>query len=123
VSVVDLPDVPALPVGGFDLACNVHSFSECPLAAIEWWLDLLVRIEVPRIFVVPNEPEGFTSLEPDGAHLDFRAALEARGYSLTVEEKVFADAAVRELLGVEDRLCIFEHAGLVAASDRARSRL
>jgi len=32
-----------------DVALNVHSFSECPLRAICWWLDLLVANRVRHL--------------------------------------------------------------------------
>lgn len=103
-----LTDVPGLAPGSFDLACNVHSFSECTLAAIGWWCDQLARLDVPHLFVVPNEPAGFLSLEADGSRHDFLPLLERAGYRLVVEEPAFADPAVRSLLGVHDRHCLFE---------------
>lgn len=109
--VVALPDVPGLEPGGFDLAVNVHSFSECTLDAIRWWLDVLVRLEVPRLFVVPNEPTGLLSLEADGTRLDVLPVLEAAGFRLTVEEPAILDESVRALLDLHDRHCLFERAG------------
>lgn len=106
--VVPLPDVPELRPGDFDLALNIHSFSECPVAAIGWWLAELERLNVPRLFVVPNEPVGFLSTESDGSRLDYLGLIEAAGYRLVAEEPVFADAAVRDLLDVRDRFCLFE---------------
>lgn len=105
-----LPEVPELAPGSFDLALNVHSFSECTLDAIGWWSEQLDRLAVPHLFVVPNEPAGFLSLEADGSRHDFLPVLEDAGYRLTVDEPVFADPAVRSLLGVHDRHCLFERA-------------
>ena len=65
--------------GDFDLAVNVHSFSECPLAAIEWWVAQLARLEVPRLLVIPNEPDGLLSLEADGRREDFVKKAVAAG--------------------------------------------
>ena len=106
--VVALPDVPAITAGGFDLALNIHSFSECPHAAIEWWVGELERLDVPQLFLVPNERAGFLSMEPDGSRRDYLPLLERAGYRLTVEEPAFTDRAVRELLEVDDRHCLFE---------------
>lgn len=108
VRVAPLPEVPGLAEGAFDLAVNVHSFSECALAAVAWWMEELARLAVPHLFLVPNEPTGFLSTEADGSRLDYLPAIEAAGYRLVVEEPVFDDGAVRELLGVEDRFCLFE---------------
>ena len=88
--------------GSFDLAVNVHSFSECPIAAIEWWADLLRRIQVPELLVVPNEAEAPLSLELDGSRHDYLPVLERAGYRLVHREPVLDDPAVRELVGLHD---------------------
>lgn len=106
--VVPLFDIPAL--GAFDLAVNVHSFSECALLAVDWWLDQLSRLAVPALFVVPNESVGFLSLERDGTRKGYLQTIESVGYPLKVDEPVFDDPAARELLAVDDRFCLFERA-------------
>jgi hypothetical protein len=37
-----------------DVVTNVHSFSECCLAAVQLWLDLAVRVGTKYLFIVPN---------------------------------------------------------------------
>lgn len=108
--VVPLPEVTSLGEGDFDLAVNVHSFSECRLEAIEWWMGQVGRLQVPYLFVVPNEPDGFLTTEPDDSRRDYLAAIEAAGYRLVEETPVVGDAAVRDALGVHDRFCLFERA-------------
>lgn len=105
--VVPLTDAADLHRGGFDLAVNIHSWSECTIEAIEWWVGHLERLRVPTLFVVPNESEGFTSQETDGARRDFLPVLERAGYEL-VRDVPAHPAAVRAALGVEDRYCLFE---------------
>lgn len=108
VRVVTLPDVPALQSGEFDLAINIHSFSECPVAATAWWMRLLERLRVPRLFVVPNERAGYLSTESDGTRDDYLPVIEASGYRLVAEEWAFDDPAVRKAIGIDDRFCLFE---------------
>lgn len=91
-----------LTAGAFDVAVNIHSFSECTLQAIEWWVDLLARLEVPEVVIVPNEPTELLSMEPDGSRRDFAPALHRAGYELTTCEPVYADPAVRRLVGLDD---------------------
>lgn len=105
--VIELPDVASLEPGTFDLACNVHSWSECGRGAIRWWVAHLDRLGVRDVFVVPNEREGFLSTEPDGRRLDYRSVLEAAGYALVVDQPAINDPAAREALGVHDRHCLF----------------
>src|SRR5262249_4761451 len=78
----------ALEAGSFDLALNVHSFSECTLAAIEWWVERLASLRVPNLMIIPNEPTELLSLETDKSRRDFMPALEAAGYKLVKREPV-----------------------------------
>lgn len=106
--VVELNDVDDLAAGQFDLALNIHSWSECPLSAIEWWVSHLSRLEIPRLFLVPNEADGFLSLEPDWSRRDYLPLIEAAGYRTVVDEPAFADPATRAALEIEDRHYLFE---------------
>ncbi len=106
--VVSLEQVPSLKPGSFDLAVNVHSFSECTRAAVEWWLEQLARLRVPHLFVVPNEAEGMLSREADGTTTDLLPALRAAGYEPVHDEPVIDDPTVRELILLNDRFHLFE---------------
>jgi SAM-dependent methyltransferase len=96
-----------LKPGSFDLAINVHSFSECPFDAIRWWLNELARLEVPRLMLVPNDGTALLSLEADGSRRDFSGLLRAAGYRLAARDPAVADAEVRELLELHDHLHLF----------------
>lgn len=107
-SVVPLDEVRTLEPGHVDLALNIHSWSECPIAAIRWWIDELVRLDVRHLFVVPNEPGGFSSTEADGTRLPYRPDLEAAGFRLIAQEHAVRCEATRTVLDVHDRHCLFE---------------
>lgn len=83
-----------------DLAVNVHSFSECTLASVSWWLDLLAKHRVRYLMVVPNAGTyGGTRLltaEKDGTRLDFLRAIESRGYRLALRRPKYADPGVQK---------------------------
>ncbi len=98
----------------FDLALNVHSFSECTFAAIDWWLRRLQRLRVPHLMIVPNDPNAFLSTESDGRHLDYAPLLKELGYFLKVKQPVFSEPAVQELLGIRDNMYLFELQAAVA---------
>jgi putative sugar O-methyltransferase len=100
-----------LEPGAFDLALNVHSWPECTLEAVEWWVRQLERLEVPRLFLVPNEPTELLTLERDGSRRDFMPLLQSAGYRLVKREPVIRDPAVRELLRLDDHFHLFERAG------------
>lgn len=92
----------------FDLAVNVHSFSECPIDSIAAWVEHLQRLEIGRLLVIPNEPDELLSTEPDGSRRDFAPLLERAGFGLEAREPVFSDPAVAELIGVDDHFHLFE---------------
>jgi putative sugar O-methyltransferase len=69
-----------------DLAVNVHSWSECSLDEVRWWLEWLERADVPRLFIVPHTrslgcygPNGGSSGE------SYAPELARCGYSLKSE--------------------------------------
>ena len=39
----------------YDLAVNIHSWSECTLEEVRGWLDVLDRHKVPRLFHIPHD--------------------------------------------------------------------
>ena len=59
----------------FDIAVNVHSWSECTRSEVVKWMKLLDEYAVQRLFVVPHDDSFKTD---DG--LEFRSAIEENGY-------------------------------------------
>ncbi len=102
-----LGEVPSLKPGAFDLAVNVHSFSECTIEAIRWWVDVIRRLRIPWLFVVPNEADGILSREPDGRYHSVIPVLESAGYVPTVKERAISDRATREILMLNDNFYLF----------------
>lgn len=92
----------------FDLAFNIHSFSECTYAAIEWWLQKLAALGVRHLLIVPNDPSRFLSTEADRSQRDYAPLLTANGFREIASEPVFAEAAIQELMDVRDRMFLFE---------------
>lgn len=90
-----------------DLAVNIHSFSEMPIAVIEAWIELLARSGVPALMIVPNEGDQLLSLEDDYVRLDFGPVLERHGYALAAREPTISDPDVRDLVGVGDWFMLY----------------
>jgi len=86
--------------GQIDIAVNVHSFSECTLASIQWWLDLVQRAEVPRIFIVPNFSKRLVSTESDGKRRDFGRVLSDFGYTNVFKRPKFTNAPQLQKAGL-----------------------
>lgn len=92
----------------FDLAINIHSFSECTHEAVEWWMGEIERLCIPYLLIVPNDPTELLTLESDGTRRDFAQLVERAGYRLVRREPVIDDPAVRELLRLDDHYYLFE---------------
>lgn len=90
-----------------DLAINIHSFSECPYAAIAWWLSRLPKGRPLKMLIVPNDPQEFLATEADGTKRDFLPLLEQHGFRLQASEPVFPNPDIRELVKVQDHLFLF----------------
>ena len=99
-----------LEAGAFDLAVNIHSFSECTFAAVQWWVEQIERLQIRRVLIVPNEPTELLTLEQDGTRRDFLPLLEHAGYRLEHREPVIDDPAVRELMRLDDHFHLFVRA-------------
>jgi hypothetical protein len=93
-----------------NIAVNVHSFSEMPHAAVGEWLSMLADLQVPRLFVVPNDKDQVLSREPDGTRRDCGSLFSEAGYRLAVSEPAIRDAAVRDVLDMHDYFLLFERA-------------
>jgi SAM-dependent methyltransferase len=107
-SVVPLDELDRLPVGGIDLAVNIHSFSEMSGAAIDAWLDVLVRLDVPNLLVVPNDAEGLLSVEASGSRRPAEHRILGAGYERVAREPIFLDANLPEMIGVGDEYFFYQ---------------
>jgi hypothetical protein len=79
-----------------DLAINIHSFSECSLEAIAWWMALLREQRVSYFMVVPNavEADGVTMLTIDGEN--FTNVITDHGYRLVARDPKYLDPLVQK---------------------------
>lgn len=92
-----------LQPGTIDLAVNIHSFSECTLPVIEWWLEVLRDMDVPALMIVPNS--GADLLTNDGR--DFRPLVEQSGYQLTACQPKYLDPLVQKYALNPDHFHLF----------------
>jgi len=97
VSVIPLDSITEYLQGKeIDLAVNIHSFSECSLEAIDWWLALLSANAVKYFFIIPNAADhgGEKLALNDGS--DFSVLLEKYGYKLHCKAPKYADPLVQK---------------------------
>ena len=75
----------------FDIATNVHSWSECPREAVRRWMGVLRDLKVPLLFVVPHDDE-FKSTERTGKDT-FLPEITAAGYREVARARKFQESA------------------------------
>lgn len=92
----------------YDLAMNIHSFSEMSYTAIEGWFALLAWVKPRYLLIVPNVGEALLSSEADKTRRDSSPLIAAAGYKLKVSEHVFQDLNLREFLNIDDYLMLYE---------------
>jgi len=69
-----------------NIAINIHSFPECKIPAIDWWLSILRKYRVQYLMIVPN---GEPLLTNDGQ--DFGEVIKKHGYKLVAKEPKYRD--------------------------------
>jgi hypothetical protein len=74
-----------------DIAINIHSFPECKISAIDWWMSLLAKYNVKYLMVVPNSESLLTN---DG--INFGKIIKNYGYKLIAKEPKYRDSVVQE---------------------------
>lgn len=79
-----------------DLAVNIHSFSECTLEAIEWWLDILAGARVKHLFIVPNASDHKGEKLALNSGEDFSSLVEKYGYKLKIKAPKYEDPMVQQ---------------------------
>jgi putative sugar O-methyltransferase len=113
VRVVPLDEIDHAFGEPFDLAVNIHSFSECSAAAVSWWLKLVDKIGVRRLFIVPNalSNEGATLLsrETDCSRVPLEPLFASHNYKLQALRPKYACQAVQQCGVSPTHYYLFEH--------------
>lgn len=79
-----------------DLAVNIHSFSECKITAIDWWLSLLEKSKVKYLMIVPNSGKHGSELLLTNNGKNFGEIIEKHGYKLMAKDPKYRDPIVQE---------------------------
>lgn len=79
-----------------DIAVNIHSFSECRVAAIEWWLSLLQKNRIKCLMIAPNVYNEGGALLQNEDGFDFQKIIEKHGYTLAAKEPKYRDPLVQK---------------------------
>ncbi len=93
--VVAFDDQEVLIPESIHLAVNIHSFSECAIEAVDYWVSRCAELKVEYLFIVPNaSAHGGNALRLiDGT--DFSPVLARHGYRLWHSEPKYANPEVQ----------------------------
>lgn len=94
--IVPFNDQKDLVPGTIDLAVNIHSFSECSIQAIDYWISRCAELKIKYLFIVPNmSAEGEKAVRLiDGS--DFSPILAHYGYRLFLTEPKYGNPQVQK---------------------------
>jgi hypothetical protein len=107
-SVIPLDQITdTLPGKKIDVAVNIHSFGECPLDAIKWWLNLLAENDVQRLMIVPNTKDRLLSKERNAPRVEFRPLVEAAGFELVRKRPKYDDSEFMQRHGLHGPFPMF----------------
>jgi putative sugar O-methyltransferase len=79
------------------LAINIHSFSECSLASIDWWIRRVAQLDIPYFMIVPNAFEEMGARLLTNKREDFSYVLDKYGYKLIKKEPKYSDAMMQQV--------------------------
>jgi hypothetical protein len=89
-----------------DVAVNIHSFAEAPIAAISWWLDLLARSTVRHLLIVPNTTR-LLSKERNAPRVDFMPLVRDAGFDLIRTRPKYGDSEFMQEHGLHGPFPVF----------------
>lgn len=78
-----------------DIAMNIHSFSECQITAIDWWVALLRKHRVRYLMIVPNADDHGGRILRTCNGKDFAPVVEKHGYRLIAMDAKYGDPMVQ----------------------------
>ena len=98
--VIPLDEIEAgLANNRIDLAINIHSFTECTLDSINWWLDLIRKHEIRHFMIVPTNDK-FLSVEINQPRRDFFDQIITRGYKVVAKLPKYEGASSVQKYGI-----------------------
>jgi SAM-dependent methyltransferase len=94
--VVAFDDQQDLVAGTLDLAVNIHSFSECAIEAVDYWISRCAELKVEYLFIVPDlSAEGGEALRLVNGSA-FNPLLAQYGYHLCHAEPKYRNLEVQK---------------------------
>jgi putative sugar O-methyltransferase len=81
--------------GTINLAINIHSFPECNIDDIEWWVKFIYMKKIKYIFYVPNNPNSTPDYMPTNRGASILEIYCKYGYKVKEFKNVFNDLNIK----------------------------
>jgi hypothetical protein len=94
--VVPFDDQRDLVAGTIGLAVNIHSFSECAIDAVDYWVSRCAELKVEYLFIVPNWSESGGKVLRLADATDFSPVLARDGYRLCHAEPKYRNPEIQK---------------------------
>ena len=78
-----------------DIAVNIHSFPECNINDIEWWIKFINLNKIKYIFYVPNNPKSTSNFMPSNTGESILNLFNKYNYIVKHFKNVFSDLNIK----------------------------
>jgi hypothetical protein len=94
-SVVPFDDQQDLVAGTIDVAVNIHSFVECAIEAVDYWVSRCAELKIEYLFIVPSISKGEKVVRMNSG-ADINPLLAQYGYHLCHVEAKYCNPEVQK---------------------------
>lgn len=78
-----------------DIAINIHSFPECNIKDVEWWVKLIHANNVKYIFYVPNDPNSTPEYMPSNSKDSILEIFHKYNYKVKYYRNMFSELNIQ----------------------------
>ena len=91
-SVINLNDIHnKIKLLKIDIAVNIHSFPECNIDDIEWWIKLIHSNNIKYVFYVPNDPNSTPTYIPSNTGESILNLFNKYNYEVKIHKNMFSE--------------------------------
>ena len=78
-----------------DIAINIHSFPECNIKDIEWWIKFINSNKIKYIFYVPNNPDSTPNFMPSNSGESILDLFSKYNYKVKYFKDMFSELGIK----------------------------
>ena len=88
--IIDLFDIESRTADlNIDIAINIHSFPECNISDIEWWIEFIHKKKIKYIFYIPNNPSSNPEYIPTNSGESILSIYKKYGYTVKIFKNMY----------------------------------